>query len=755
MRMEKYLTHTDYALWEVIVNGDAPTSIASVNGGVEAAIPPKTIAEKITRRNELKAKSTLLLAIPDEHLLKFHGIKDAKTLWEAIKASLQLDNEDLEQIDTGDLEEIDLKWQVAMPTMRVKRFIMKTRRNLNFNGKETVGFDKTKTGLGYDSQLNERDLTNKSDVFESASDSSVNESEEDNNQANDRYKASEGYHAFPPSYTGNFMPSRPDLSFAWLDDSVFKSTISKTITSMHETEISTSKTSKERKSVLNNEGKATGQRESNPQYTLKDQGIFDSECSRHMMKNKSFLTDYQEIDGGFVAFSGSPKGERKAAQSLLSPNLDFIKPFGCPVNILNTLDHLGKFEGKSDKGFLVGYSVNKRGPEWLFYIDSLTNSMNYEPVTAGNQTNNDAGIEINPNAGKAGQEKASDHEYILLLFMPSRTQSSDDKDAGKVPGKGNEGVSKGSGIDDQEKTDNMTQDVDIAEPSINTASTNINTGSLNINIVGSNDSNMSSLEETSIFDDVYDDREVDAEADTNNLELSTVVSSIPTTRVYKDHPKEKIIEDLNLATQTRRMLNFSKENVMIFLMAREPLEPNGFLKTRRMREELLLETRIKAIRIFLAYASFMRFIVYQMDVKSAFLYKKPYMVFIKILEPGELTFFLGLQVKQKDDGIFISQDKYMADILKKFDFTTLKTASTPMEPNKTLIKDVEAADVDVHLYRSMIGSLMYLTASRPDIIFAVCTCARFQVTPKISHLHDVKRILRYLKGQPKLGLWYP
>nr|GEU51146.1 uncharacterized mitochondrial protein AtMg00810-like [Tanacetum cinerariifolium] len=91
---------------------------------------------------------------------------------------------------------------------------------------------------------------------------------------------------------------------------------------------------------------------------------------------------------------------------------------------------------------------------------------------------------------------------------------------------------------------------------------------------------------------------------------------------------------------------------------------------------------------------------------------------------GELTFFLGLQVKQKDDGIFISQDKYVTDILKKFDFTIVKTASTPMQPNKALIKDAEAKDVDVHLYRLMIGSLMYLTASMPDIMFAICACAR-------------------------------
>ncbi|GKB56771.1 putative ribonuclease H-like domain-containing protein [Tanacetum coccineum] len=260
--------------------------------------------------------------------------------------------------------------------------------------------------------------------------------------------------------------------------------------------------------------------------------------------------------------------------------------------------------------------------------------------------------------------------------------------------------------------------------------------------------------------------------------------------------------------------------------------------------------RIEAIRLFLAYASFKDFIVYQMDVKSDFLYGKidvevyvcqplgfedPHFpdkvykvekalyglhqtprawyetlltylldngfhrgqinktLFIKrhkddillvqvyfddiifgstkkqisnkfetlmhdkfqMSSMGELSFFLRLQVKQKSDGIFINQDKYVAEILKKFDFASVKTASTPMETNKALVKDEEAEDVAVHLYRSMIGSLMYLTTSRPDIMFAVCACARFQVTPKTSHFNAVKRIFRYLKGQPKLGLWYP
>nr|GFA56713.1 putative ribonuclease H-like domain-containing protein [Tanacetum cinerariifolium] len=122
---------------------------------------------------------------------------------------------------------------------------------------------------------------------------------------------------------------------------------------------------------------------------------------------------------------------------------------------------------------------------------------------------------------------------------------------------------------------------------------------------------------------------------------------------------------------------------------------------------------------------------------------------------GELNFFLGLQVQQKKDVIFLSQDKYVGDILKKFRYSDVKSDNTPMDKENPWGKDGPGKDVELHLYRSMIGSLMYLTASRPDIMFAVCAGARHQVTPKECHLHAVKRIFRYLKGHPKLGLWYP
>ncbi|GKE07455.1 ribonuclease H-like domain, reverse transcriptase, RNA-dependent DNA polymerase [Tanacetum coccineum] len=184
------------------------------------------------------------------------------------------------------------------------------------------------------------------------------------------------------------------------------------------------------------------------------------------------------------------------------------------------------------------------------------------------------------------------------------------------------------------------------------------------------------------------------------------------------------------AIGTKWVYRNKKDERGIVIKNKERLVAQGYTQEEGIDydEVFALVTRIEVIRLFLAYASFKDFVVYQMDVKSAFIY--------------DLR------------GFFLSQDKYMTEILKKFGFSDVKTVSTPMETHKPLLKDADGEVVDEHLYRSMIGSLMYLTSSRPDIMFAVCACARFQVDPKSLHLHAVKRIFRYLKGQPKLGLWY-
>ncbi|GJT17990.1 putative ribonuclease H-like domain-containing protein [Tanacetum coccineum] len=497
-----------------------------------------------------------------------------------------------------------------------------------------------------------------------------------------------------------------------------------------------------------------------------------------------------------------------------TPALSFMTPFGCHVTILNTLDHLGKFDGKSDDRFFVGYSLNSKafrvynirtrkveenlhirfledkpivvgdGPKWLFDINVLTKSMNYIPVVAGTNSNDSVGTKESVGIGHSSKETGSSQDYILiplwkdgLLSDSSSKNANNDEpqpssDAGK---KDDEGISQESGLDNQEKPENITL----------------------------------SLFEATHADFFGDELELDI----SNINTIYPVPSTPNTRINKDHSLDHVIGDVQSSVQIRRMINeqgfistvYERKThkdlhnflFACFLSREEPKK--GYTQEEGIDYDEVFApvTRIEAIRLFLAYALFKDFVVYQIDVKSAFLYdkieeevyicqplgvkgdillvqvyvddiifgstrKEMYTEFEKIMHKrfqmssmGELTFFLGLQVAQKDDGILISQDKYVDEILKKFNFLTVKTASTLMETLKPLLKDTEAEDVDVHLYRSMIGSLIYLTASRPDIMFAVCVCARFQVTPKVSHLHAVKRIFRYLKGQPKLGLWYP
>nr|GEU88759.1 hypothetical protein [Tanacetum cinerariifolium] len=883
--------------------GDSPLPTRSIEG-VETPYPPTTIEEKLAKKNELKARGTLLMALPNEHQLKFNSYKTTKSLMEAIKkrfkvntahgvsaASSKTNASNLPNVDS--LKEMDLKWQMAMLTMRAKKFLQKTGRNLGVKGIETIGFDKTKAMIRVTSLKMDQPILHLWLIL---------------------------LQALQTQTLRELHASKPDLVFA--DEHV----VSESVTSLLDiakSKVKTSKTKLKNVSVIiikdwvsdsededeieikskqikpsfakvkfikptehmKSPRKSIKQEESNRQtkyrrktsqspkgkwrndvkssacwiwrptenvidhiskdsrsYMLKrfnyvdlqgrlksDQGIFDNGCSRHMTRNKSFLINYQEIDGGYVSFGGCPKkGKISRKGKIRTGKLDF-KDTECLVLSLD-------FKLLDENQVLL--KVPRQNNMYSFDLKNVAPS--------GNQTNDNAGIEINVNTGQAGQEKPFDHEYILLLFMPSylplslRTQSSDDNDADEAPGKGDEGVSKGSEIDDQEKNDSSTQDVNTARPSINTTNTNINTGSLNINIVGFNDPSMPSFEETGIFDDVYYDREVGAEANTNNLELLTVVSPIPTTRVLKDHPKEQIIGDLNLATQTRRMINFFEEYAMVIQALTDPSwieamqekllhfkhqkvwtlvdllngkraigtkwvyrnkkDERGIVVRNKARlvaqgytqedginydEVFAHVARIEAIRLVLAYASFMWFIMYQIDVKSAFLYGIIEEEVYVCQPPGFEDPHFPNKVYKVEKALYglhqaprawyetlstyLLENRFRRGTIDKTLFIKKDIDDAQEIPNEFYgkftfflgqqalqwIKDANAKDVDVHLYRSMIRSLMYLTASRPDIMFVVCACARFQVTLKTSHLHVVKRIFRYLKGQPKLGLWYP
>ncbi|GJW81982.1 putative ribonuclease H-like domain-containing protein [Tanacetum coccineum] len=526
-----------------------------------------------------------------------------------------------------------------------------------------------------------------------------------------------------------------------------------------------------------------------------------------------------------------------------TPALSFMRPFGCHVTILNTLDYLGKFDGKSDEGFFVGYSLNSKafrvynirtrkvkeslhirflvdkpiiagdGPKWLIDIDVLTKLMNYVPVVTSTNSN----------------DLVDSTVHYLILFLKNNSN-------------------------DEPKPSSVMLDKYDDE------STNDKYGSLNINIVSLTVTTaLLKATHANFFGD-------GTEIDMSNISATYLVPSTSNSREesIKNHSlgscdgraqKVWILVDLphgKRAIGTKWVYKNKKDERGILIRNKARLVAQGYTQEEGIDydEVFALVARIKAIRLFLAYASFKDFVVYQIDVKSAFLYGKiedevyvcqppgfedpefpdkvykvekalyglhqaprawyetlsTYLLdnrfqrgqidktlFIKRVKSnillvqvyvddiifgstkkklftefeilmyrkfqmssmGELTFFLGLQVTQKDDRIFISQDKYVDEILKKFGFLTVKTASIPMETSKPLLKDAEAKDVDVNLYRSMIGSLMYLTSSRPDIMFFVCAYAIFQVTPKVLHLHAVKRIFRYLKGQPKLGLWYP
>ncbi|GJU06589.1 retrovirus-related pol polyprotein from transposon TNT 1-94 [Tanacetum coccineum] len=371
-----------------------------------------------------------------------------------------------------------------------------------------------------------------------------------------------------------------------------------------------------------------------------------------------------------------------------TPTLSFMRPFGCPVTILNTIDHLGKFDGKADEGFFVGYFLNNKAfrvvARVAFDIDALTRTMNYEPIVAGTQSNGFAGTKASDNASQARKETEHVKDYILLPLW-----TTDQPFIRWIQGF-----------------------------NVNAAGTN------EVYVVGGKtsiklpfDPNMHALKDYSIFDFSRDDEDDGAVADMKNLDTT-----------IQEEPKKAL----------KWVFRNKKDERGIVIRNKERFVAQGHTQ----------EEGIDYDEVFAPIA--------RIEAISAFLYGKIEEEVYVCQPPGfEDPNFPDKVYKQKKDDIFISQDKYVAEILKKFRFIEVKTASTPMETQKPLLKDEDGEEVDVYMYRSMIGSLMYLTSSRPDIMFAVCACARYQVNPKVSHLHAVKRIFRYLKGQSKLGLWYP
>ncbi|GJY32117.1 putative ribonuclease H-like domain-containing protein [Tanacetum coccineum] len=517
----------------------------------------------------------------------------------------------------------------------------------------------------------------------------------------------------------------------------------------------------------------------NPQMDLQEKGVIDSGCSRHMTGNMSYLTDFEEIDGRYVAFEGNSKrgkitdrAERKnrtlieAARTMLADSklpttfwaeavntacyvqnrvlvtkphnktpyelflgrklaLGFMRPFGCLVTILNTIDHLGKFDGKADEGFFVGYSINSKA---FRVFNSRTRIVEEN---------------ISPNVG----------------FKPL---GYDEKKATEEPKNEGGDSSKDGESYDQEKEDNVN-----STDTVNAASTNkVNVVGVKTSIKLPDDPNMPELEDIVYLDNNED---VGAEADMNNLDAFMPVSPILTTRIHKDHPVEQIIGDLNSAPQTRRMtknleehepkkvIHALKDPSWIEAMQEELLQfklqevwtlvelPNGKRAIgtkwvfRNKKDERGILIKNKARLVAQGYTQEKgidyKIVFADIDVKSAFLYgkieeevyrgkidktlfirgdkgdillvqvyvddiifsstKKSLCIeFEKLMHKkfqmssmGELIFFLGPQVKQKEDGIFISQDKYVTDSFGRNLVLLCKDRSNTMETQKLLLKD--------------------------------------------------------------------
>nr|GEV11973.1 hypothetical protein [Tanacetum cinerariifolium] len=398
-----------------------------------------------------------------------------------------------------------------------------------------------------------------------------------------------------------------------------------------------------------------------------------------------------------------------------SPAIGFLKPFGCHVMILNTLDNLGKFEEKGDEAKKDVSSLRYIAlPNWahdalLEYSSSKPQDHCSTKVPEGSGNTNPTASTSNPPA---------DQMETLIVKSPIPTVSSPVLTAcftdSPEPSSDARHISKR--VSNQVETPSLDNILTLANRFEDILGATTNT----------NESN-------------------GVEADIRNIETTIIASPTPTLRIHKDHPKSQIIGPLDTPIQTRNKSKEMEEQSFIatihqktdqallqfclfscFLSQVEPKkifdalqdlswnkkDERGIVIRNKARlvaqghtqeegidydEVFAPVARIEAIKLFLAYASFMGFTVYQLDVKSAFLYGT-------IDEEG---------------------------------------------------KDGSRKDVDLHLYRSMIGSLMYHTASRPDIMFAVCAGARHQVTHKECHLHAIKRIFRYLKGHPKMGLWYP
>ncbi|GJQ96403.1 putative ribonuclease H-like domain-containing protein [Tanacetum coccineum] len=493
---------------------------------------------------------------------------------------------------------------------------------------------------------------------------------------------------------------------------------------------------------------------------LNDKGFVDSGCSRHMTRNITHLSDFKDFDGGLCYFGGGAyeaeiywqeavstacyvqnrvlivKPHNKTPYELFrgfKPAIGFMKPFGCHVTILNTLDNLGKFDGKSDEGFFVGYSLSSKafrvynirtrkvqenlhigflenkpmiegnGPKWLFDLDSLTQSMNYVPVVAGTFSNDFAGIQGVSESSPSSQQ---DQDCIIMPIWKDASYFGDASPRIVADAQIEDKDDLHDENDTTEKShdDSSLKDNGTADQQVNTARQEINPGSREVSTALPKVNTATPEDLVGPIPASEDTQVEDQEIELGNIPQSYAVPTTPHTRIHKDHPIEHVIGDVQSSVQTRRMkTSYSEQGFLsaiyegkshqdlhtclfaCFLSQEEPKRVSKALSdptwVEAMQDELLQfklqkvwilvdlpkghraigtkwvfrnkkdergivirnkvklvaqghtqeeginydevfapVARIEAIRMFLACASYMGFMVYQMDVKSAFQY---------------------------------------------------------------------------------------------------------------------------------------
>nr|GEV11592.1 retrovirus-related Pol polyprotein from transposon TNT 1-94 [Tanacetum cinerariifolium] len=1065
MKMEYYLGHTDYPIWEVIQKGNGPVQVSTDTNGQIKVLPPKTVEEILARERERKARTTFLMAIPEDHLVKFHKMTDAKEMWEAIQSRFGGNNESKkmqkyilkQQFESFSLSNLEgfhkgYDWfqsflsqlEIHGAGISTKDANKKFLRSLPASWSQVSLIMRTKPGVD---TLSFDYLYNNLRVFESdvkgstASSSSTqnmafisSESTSNANEASTAYgvSTSSGHNSQregSSSYTDELMysffanqfsgPQLDHEDLEQLDEFDLEEMDLKWQLALTRPKSSASIVTRqgillesadqkgikilggEMHRTLGIKKKTMGGDLENrrnlklwndPQKAVKNKRIVDSGCSRHTTGNKAYLIDYQDYNGGPVAFGGS-KGHITGKGKIRIGNLDFedvcfvkelqhfnlffvsqmcdkknkvlftnteclvlspyfklpdenqvllrvprqtnmysfnlanivptrdlacliakvtfdesnkwhrrlghvnfknlnklvkgnlviefknrdiiefrgskrikkeysnartpqqngvakrknktlietartmladlflpntfwaeavstacyvlnmvlvtkpqnktlyehitgkipitsyIRPFRCHVTILNTIDHLGKFDGKSDEGFLVGYSLNSKA---------------FKPVRSKNQANktigpkeanHSTGIQDNIDTGYSEKEAKPAQEYYVLPLGSSYTstiKSSEAKNRGKKPKKDTRLKSNEKPVDQEEQAFlEELKRLKRQEKEANNEAEALRKESAQV-------SNASPSRVFGAGESSYPDSTISADKDDSQIPALKDIYDHPSNGIFSNESYDDegaVVDFTNLeTTMNEELLQFKIQNIQILVdMPFKKKAVGTKWVYSNKKDERGVVVRNKVMLVAQGHRQEKRIDYDEMDVKSAFLYgtideelyvtqplgfvdpkytkkngyrrgtidktffikkdKKDIMLVqvyvddiifgytkkswcdefealmkskFQMSSMGELTFFLELQVKQKEDGIFISQDKYVTEILKKFDFMSMKTGSTPIETQKPLTKDEEPVDVDVHLYRSMIGSLMYLTASRPDIMFAVYACSRFQ-----------------------------